>query len=121
MIVRHLIQLNVLHELLVKAMFQMAKQPNKALKLPNAQFQRQYVPVTPVLVSHNQPTLQNHVLVNNHVVCDLHEQLHLVRNCSPRFGHADVGSNNPLPPLCFQKFAPIGISRQVHEVALAIL
>ena len=121
MIVRHLIQLNVLHEFLVKAMFQMAKQPNKALKLPNVQFQRQYVLLTPVLVSHNQLALLNHVLINNRVVCDLHEQLHLARNYSPKFDHVDVGSNSPLPHLCFQKFAPIGISHQVHEVALAIL
>ena len=91
MIVRHLIQLNVLREFLVKAMFQMAKQPNKALKLPNIQFQRQYVLLTLVLVLHNQLTLLNYVLINNHVVCDLHEQLHLVRNYSPKFDHVDVG------------------------------
>ena len=121
MIVRHLIQLNVLHEFLVKAMFQMAKQPNKALKLPNVQFQRQYVLLTPVLVSHNQLALLNHVLINNRVVCDLHERLHLARNYSPKFDHVDEGLNTPLLPLCFQKFAPIGISHQVHEVALAIL
>ena len=72
-------------------MFQMAKQPNKALKLPNVQFQRQYVLLAPVLVLHNQPTLLNHVLANNRVVCDLHEQLHLARNYSPKFDHVDVG------------------------------
>ena len=91
MIVRHLIQLNVLHEFSVEAMFQMAKQPNKALKLPNVQFQRQYVLLIPVLVSHNQLALLNHVLANNRVVCDLHEQLHLARNYSPKFDHVDVG------------------------------
>ena len=102
-------------------MFQMAKQPNKALKLPNVQFQRQYVLLTPVLVSHNPLALLNHVLINNRVVCDLHEPPHLARNCSPKFDHVDEGLNTPLRPLCFQKFAPIGISHQVHEVALAIL